>query len=375
MEFIISIFALYLWIYQNDTNLSNNEYQCENVTVNPSPSYVEVENVTESYGNPIRLYYFSTGAINVTYEVFDKSGNKVANGTVGPSGVVVLKQLTVGNYTVNWTTEVDGNHTPANNMSAIEILPVPTHVSVSNVTTFAGMEVTITINLNAEIVKPVTRKLFAARLLAAETPAGNPISGKVTLTLPDGTKKTVEITDGTGSTTWLVPYGYAPGKYLANVKFSGDENYLPSEGNGTITVIKKSVDIVVGNVTGKPGDDIVIPIKVIPRDGSVFNGNVTVELPDGTTKVIEIINGESNVPWKIPKDYKGKYFVKVHSNETNIYYPADGNGTVTVIVDPPKPPIDDGNKTHHNKKSIPQNSLAKYPTGNPIIALLMVLAL
>lgn len=66
---------------------------------------------------------------------------------------------------------------------------------------------------------------------------------------------------------------------------------MPSEGDGTITVIKIPVDIVVGKVTARPGDDVTIPIKVIPRDGSTFNGKVTVELHDGTRKVIDIVNG------------------------------------------------------------------------------------
>ena len=204
---------------------------------------------------------------------------------------------------------------------------------------------------------------------------GKPFNGNVTITFPDGKNKTVEIFNGTGNTTWFVPYDYTPDKYPDNVKFNGSDKYLPSEGNGTITVIKIPVDIIVGNVTAHPGDDVEIPIKVVPRDGSVFNGNITVELPDGTLKVVEIINGKGKVPWKVPLNYKpGKYLVKAHSNETNIYYPADGTGIITVIVDSPVP---EDNKTHNGtvKKDIPQNSLAKYETGNPIIALLMVLAL
>ena len=209
------------------------------------------------------------------------------------------------------------------------------------------------------------------------------INDNVTITLPDGSKKTVEIINGTGTTTWFVPYDYTPDKYPDTVKFDGDNKYLPSEGNGTITVIKIPVDIIVGNVTGKPGDNVTIPIKVIPRDGSVFNGKVTVELPDGTKKVIDIVNGKGSVDWTIPKDYKaGKYPVRVYSNETNIYYSANGTGYVTVIVEPPVP--DDKNKTPEkpvkpNKKPAAKQHvktvLEKYETGNPIIALLIVLSL
>lgn len=136
-------------------------------------------------------------------------------------------------------------------------------------------------------------------------------------------------------------------------------------------------------MTGKPGDDVTIPIKVIPRDGSVFNGKVTVELPDGTKKVIDIVNGKGSVDWTIPKDYKaGKYPVRVYSNETNIYYSANGTGYVTVIVEPPVP--DDKNKTPEKPvkpykkpaaKQHAKSGLEKYETGNPIIALLIVLSL
>ena len=195
----------------------------------------------------------------------------------------------------------------------------------------------------------------------------------------------MEIINGTGTTTWFVPYDYTPDRYPNDVKFAGDDKYLPSEGKGTITVIKIPVDIIVGDVTAHPGEEVTIPIDVIPRDGSVYNGKITVELPDGTIKTVDIVNGKGNVPWKVPKDYKsGKYLVKAHSNETNVYYPADGTGIIKVIENQPVPPVDDGNKTHKDvpskknvasKKNIPQDSLKRYETGNPIMALLAVLAL
>ena len=145
---------------------------------------------------------------------------------------------------------------------SITVLPIPTHVSVGNVTTFAGKEVTIPIKVT--------------------TDDGKPFTGKVTIRFPDGSTKVVNVINGNGKTTWFVPYDYTPGKYPDHVRFAGNEKYLPSEGDGTITVIKIPVDIVVGKVTARLGDDVTIPITVIPRDGSTFNGKVTVELPDGT---------------------------------------------------------------------------------------------
>ena len=411
-------------------------------------------NVTVYYGEPIVVPYDTTNATGVIYEVFDKDGNLVDNGTVGPSGTVDVKQLPVGNYTVKWNNTVDGNHIPATNSSTIEVLPMPTQVTIGNVTTYPGENITIPINVTTingdpfngtvavqmpdnttqivsivngtgnitwyvpedytpdkypdtirfpgndsylpsngtgviEVVKIPTHitvgnvTTFAGEEVTipinVTADDGKPFNGNVTITFPDGSKKTVEIINGTGNATWFVPEDYTPEKYPDNVKFDGDDKYLPSEGNGTITVIKIPVDIIVGNVTARPGDDVVIPIKVIPYDGSVFNGKVTVELPDGTIKVINIINGKGSVPWTVPKDYKaGDYPVKVSFGGNTHYYPANGTGIVTVIVDPPVP--DDHNDTPKNdtpnKDVKPVNKgLAKYETGNPILVLLAVLAL
>ena len=382
------------------------------------------------------------------------------NGTVGPNGDIPVDQLSVGNYTVNWTTVVDGNHISATNTSTIEVLPLPTKVTIGNVTTYPGENITIPINVTTindepfngtvavimpdnstqnvtvingtgnitwyvpedytpdkypdvirfpgddvyepsngtgiiEVVKIPTHitvgnvTTFAGMNVTipinVTADDGKPFNGNVTITFPDGTNKTVEIINGTGSTTWFVPYDYTPDKYPDGVKFDGDNKYLPSEGNGTITVIKIPVDIIVGNVTGRPGDDVTIPIDVVPRDGSVFNGNVTVELPDGTIKVVEIINGKGSVDLTIPDDYEaGKYPVKVSFDGNNFYYPANGTGTVTVIVDPPVPD-EDGNKKDNqtdknvtpqkDRKVISQDTLQRHETGNPIMVLLAVLAL
>ena len=321
------------------------------ITVLPAPSLVEGEDVTVYYGDPIRVDYDSTNATDVVYVIYDKDGKVVAEGTVGPDGTIPVNQLPVGEYLVNWTTIVDGNHIPATNTSSITVLPIPTHVSVGNVTTFAGKEVTIPIKVTAD--------------------DGKPFTGKVTIRFPDGSTKVVNVINGNGKTTWFVPYDYTPGKYPDHVRFAGNDKYLPSEGDGTITVIKIPVDIVVGKVTARPGDDVTIPIKVIPRDGSTFNGKVTVELPDGTRKVIDIVNGRGKIPWTVPKDYKpGTYPVKVYSNETNIYYPANGTGTVTVIVDHPVDNVTAQKPADHSK-----SGLAKHETGNPILVLIAVLAL
>jgi hypothetical protein len=322
-----------------------------NVTSYPGQNVTIPINITTRNGIPFN------GDVTIIMPDNSTQTVSIVNGT-GTITWYVPEDYTQDKYPDSIKFRGNDRFLPSSGTGIIEVIQIPTQITVGNVTTYAGMEVTIPINVTAD--------------------DGKPFTGKVTITLPDGSTKTVEIVDGEGTTTWFVPYDYTPDKYPDSVKYDGNQKYLPSEGKGTITVIKIPVDIIVGNVVGRPGDNVVIPIDVIPRDGSVFNGKITVELPDGTVKTVEIINGKGSVDWTIPKDYKaGKYPVKAHSDETNIYYPADGTGMVTVIVEPPVPPIDDGNKTHNDttsKKDIPQNSLAKYETGNPLLALLAVLA-
>ncbi|MBQ7928216.1 MAG: DUF11 domain-containing protein, partial [Methanobrevibacter sp.] len=369
---------------EDDNNNSNNKYPCENVTVNPAPSLVEGVNLTVYYGDPIVVDYTSTNATNVTYEIIDKDGKVVANGTVGPDGSIPVEQLPVGNYTVNWTTIVDENHIPATNVSTIEVLPIPTTVTIGNITGYPGENVTIPIN-----VTTIDKK---------------PFNGNVSVIMPDNSTQIVKVVNGTGNITWHIPEDYDPNRYPDVIRFPGDDVYEPSNGTGIIEVVKIPTHITVGNVTTFPGMEVTIPINVTADDGIPFNGNVTITFPDGTVKTVEIINGTGSTTWFVPSDYAPEnYPDNVKFSGNGKYLPSEGNGTITVLevpvpvdtnetVDnvtiPPVPgnhthPIDEGKPPVKSpvkpkavaKKALTKTGLAKYETGNPILALIMVLAL
>ena len=243
---------------EEDKNTSNNEYLCENVTVNPAPSLVNGSDVNVTYGEPIVVDYDSVNATNVTYEIFDSGGNPILNGTVGPDGSIPVDQLPVGNYTVIWTTVVDANHTSATNTSKITVNPIPTH-------------------------------------------------------------------------------------------------------------------IVVGNVTARPGDNVTIPINVTADDGVLFNGNVTVILPDGTVRVVEIINGKGSVPWTVPDNYNGTYPVFVSFGGNAIYLASNGTGFVIVIPDNPEPVNPEPENHTVNEEPSIEVPMDNKATGNPILILFLLL--
>lgn len=278
----------------------------------------------------------------------------LANGEEAKLSILAYA-IFVGTEDVNSSVSIAEIETDKNGAVNVTVIQVPTHISVGNVTARPGDDVAIPVNVTAD--------------------DDVPFSGNITVVLPDGSNQTVEIIKGTSNVAWTVPDDFKEGDYLVDAAFEGNNRYLPSEGQGTVTVFKVPVDITVGNVTAKPGDDVTIPINVIPHDGSVFNGKVTVELPDGTVKVVKIVNGEGHADWRIPDNFKGDYIVKVSFNGTGVYYPAT-NGTCVITVIPVVHPVEENNTSPvklvnaSTKEVIPMDEKA---TGNPILMLLVVL--
>ncbi|WP_458456142.1 hypothetical protein [Methanobrevibacter sp.] len=332
-----------------------------NIEVIPIPTEIKVDSdVTGRPGQNVAI------PINVTSD-----DNKPFNGVVAvtlPDGSNQTVEIIDGsgnaiwpipedyNGTYEYTVNYPGNETflPSNATGSINVIP----------------KVAVDINAGLEVAYPGDEVSIPIEFIAED---GTPVNANVTISLDDGTTQNVEIIEGKGNIAFSVPRDYVPGEYNFTVYFDGNDDYLPSNGTATVIVVQLPVDIIVGNVTAKPGDNITIPIKVIPHNGFEFNGNVTVELPDGTKKVVEIIAGEGSADWNVPNNYRGVFQVNVISNETEVYCPANGTGFITVI--PEEPPVDNGTVTAH-KEVKPQNgSLAKYETGNPILALLAVLTL
>ena len=164
---------------------------------------------------------------------------------------------------------------------------------------------------------------------------GKPFTGKVNVTFPDGTSKIVDITNGTGNTTWKIPESYVPGDYPDRANYTGNETYLPSNGTGIVKVLPIPTNTTIGNVTGYPGQEVTIPVNVTADDGKPFNGKVNVTLPDGDIKEVTITNGTGNVTWTIPSDLPtGNYTVPGNYSGNVTYLPSNGTGNVEVIPIP-----------------------------------------
>jgi len=154
----------------------------------------------------------------------------------------------------------------------------------------------------------------------------------VTVVLPDGTSVTVPVVNGSASVDWTVPSDFAAGNYPVNATYNGNEDYLESNGTGVVEVLPLDTTTTAGNVTGKPGENVTIPINVTDANGNpVRDGNVTVVLPDGTSVTVPVVNGSASVDWTVPSDFAaGNYTVDANYNGNDDYNPSE-NSTEAVI--------------------------------------------
>ena len=173
---------------------------------------------------------------------------------------IIVKLIKGGDF--NNTAIVKAPYSNETNSTVnVTALKIPTHVSVENVTTYAGLNVTIHVNVTSD-----DNKTF---------------SGNVTIHLPDGSNQTVVIVNGTGAVTWHVPEEFIPGVYNDTANYDGDDVYLPSSGNGTVTVIP-----------APSGETEVINIKVGPDDAT---GTVNVTVAGKTYYNVPLVNGEAQI--------------------------------------------------------------------------------
>ncbi|WP_303346560.1 Ig-like domain repeat protein, partial [Methanobrevibacter sp.] len=88
------------------------------------------------------------------------------------------------------------------------------------------------------------------------------------------------------------------------------------------------------DVSGKPGTVQRIDIAVVDENGNpVRDGSVTVVLPDGKSQNVYIFNGQANVYWTIPENFKaGNYAVNIAYTGNNNYHGSSTKSYVKVLA-------------------------------------------
>ncbi|MBQ9025751.1 MAG: DUF11 domain-containing protein [Methanobrevibacter sp.] len=307
---------------ENDTNLTNNNYTCDNVTAEKIDTPIDLYTYNITYGDVENLITVlpedSTGVVNITV------GDRIHDNVPIVNGVVELPvdDLAAGNYNVTVVYGGDDKYLPnstAGIFNVAKLTPIITievqdiwvgEVEILNVTVNAPGVVFVTVNgVTVEI--PLENGVITTGLLAA--------SSKI---------------DYKGNATWNI-WGLPVGPYPAFALYPGNENYtsvnttsLFHVRNSPSTVIVTADDIYVG-------EDAIIKIVVGPKGVS---GNVTVNV-EGKNYTVGIDDEGKAI--LIVSDLKvGQKDVHVYYNGTEKYLPSENSTTFNVLKFIPEVNID-----------------------------------
>ena len=260
---------------------------------------------------------------------------------------VPIDALKDTSYIISATLKDDPRYGDGEGTGYIDIIQYETGISVSNATKYPGDEVEVTFNIAAE--------------------DNVPFNGDINVTLPDSSTISVKITDGTGKYTWTVPKDAQKGdEYVFKASYAGNGTYLPSNGAGTVKVIKLKTTTTVSNATGKPGETVTLTVRVTTEDGTPFNGEVVVKLPNGKSMTVTIKDGTGTFDWTIPKDAtdNSTYKFTAYCNGDLIYMESEGTGFVDVVRED-----DNNNSSTNGTTTTPAVKATMHNTGNPLVVL------
>ncbi|WP_304093850.1 Ig-like domain repeat protein, partial [Methanobrevibacter ruminantium] len=321
------------------------------IFVTVAPSSVNGTDVTVVYGEDIVVTVASENATAVIYNITNAAGVVVADTPMAANGTISGLGLAVGEYTVNYVTVVDANHTVATNTSKIIVTPAPSAVSAEDVEVTYGEP--ITVNVASENATGVTYVI---------TGEGVELSG----TVQDGVI--------TIDKDYLLA-----GEYTVTLTTQVDANHTVATNTSKITVNRLSIIIetttTISDASGKPGETVTLDVEVTTEDGTPFNGDVVITCPDGKKVTVTVKDGKGQFDWTIPEDAKAgdEYQFTATFKGNSTYLASSGNGTVSVYEDEPQPepPVPE-----EHEEPVPEVVPAKMlNTGNPLVALLAAFVL
>ena len=179
-------------------------------------------------------------------------------------------------------------------------------------------------------------------------------TGHVTITV-NGKQYTSKIVNGTA--TFMIP-GLKAGQYPVVATYSGDDKYLPSNTAGKFNVLKTKPDISVDSPDINVGEDGTVTV-MLPEDAT---GTVTIVI-EGKTYISKVENGVAI--FIVPGLNVGEHDIKVYYSGDDKYLPINTTGDINVL------PVD--NPDNHTSIKHDDIGLVKYPTGNSIALLFVVM--
>lgn len=295
-----------------------------NVRALPSEVTVKADDINMGETAVINVTVTPGATGNVTITVDGKS--YTVNITDGKAQLNITG-LNAGEKNVTVRYNGDDVYIPSENKTTFKVNKIKPPIDVDSQDIYVGEDETVTVTLPGDA------------------------TGTVTITV-DGKKYTAEVINGVAE--FSVP-GLESGTYNVEVTYSGDDKYLPATGEDTFKVSKVKPDISIDAPDITVGEDGTVTVT-LPDDAT---GTVTIEV-EGKSYTAKVKNGKA--VFKVPGLSVGVHVIKLWYSGDDKYLPATTDGDINVN------PQVEGSVPHHAPKG-----LEKYPTGNPIIALIIVL--
>jgi hypothetical protein len=174
-----------------------------------------------------------------------------------------------------------------------------------------------------------------------------------------------------GKAKVVVPELFA-GNYVAKVTYEGDDKYLPSYTTTSFKVKKVKTPIRADGDEIWQGENATVIVRV-PEDAT---GTITINVK-GQDYTAEVEGGKAI--FTVPGLTKGDYDVDARYSGNKKYEANDTITDIEVLFAEPEyynatlPANDTANATAHSESAKAGVNLADYPTGNPIVVLILVL--
>ena len=284
---------------------------------------------------------------------------------VGENAVINV-ELSPGAAPGEITITVDGKEYKVNHTNGKAVLKVPgLKAGKHNVTvsypgsqnyTNSSNETTFTVSKNSPEISahPQNIKVDEKEKITVSVPKD--ATGTVTITV-NGKNYTAPVKDG--KAVFSIP-GLKAGNYTVQARYNGDDKYLPANCTAKFTVSKVKPDISTSAPTIKVGQDGKITVTV-PKDAT---GKITIEI-DGKNYTALIKDGKA--VFVVSGLKVGKHPIKVYYTGDDKYESSVVDGGYIKVIE------DNGHNGGHGQKANGIN-LSAHPTGNPVLALLLVLS-
>ena len=304
---------------ENDTNLTNNNSTCDNVTSNKKYTPINLDAYDITYGDDeiltVTLPEEVTGTVNITVRDKTYADLPIDNGVVklpiiDPAG---------GDYPVTVVYGGDAAYVGNSTTGTFNVARVVPIITIEVEDIWVGEVEILNVTVNAPGVVYVT-----VYNRTVEIPLEN---GVVTTHILTATRHNY-----LGNATWNI-IGLPVGPYPAYALYPGNENYTSVDTRDLFHVRDKQSTVVVTADDIYVGEDAVLHIKVGPI---VLPGNVTVTL-EGETYIVPLDNNSEAI-LIVPGLKAGVKYVTVEYNGTELFRPSENSTTFNVLK--LKPPVD-----------------------------------